>query len=387
MQNIFYFALIHSMDLYFDNAATTRLSEKALEAYIRTEREFFANPSSVHSEGVKAHKELERNRDMIAELLSVPSSSLFFTSGATESIAAVFSSLLLSEKGKVIISSVEHDAVSSWIRPLEANGWKCARLKAKGGIVRKEDLEAELTPDTRLVAVMAVNNVTGAIEDIEELARTVREYEKGLKHRIFFFADSVQALGKIPYDITSLGIDGASFSAHKINGPRGIGMLYLKRPEAFRALSPAGGQERGKRGGTENLPSIAGFAAALAEWMERADEKRERIKWLNAKIRVALDELGFRILSPENGSPYIISFASPLPSEVYTRMLSDRGICVSSGSACSNNTKGEGERILLSMGFRSDDAKKAVRISLSNESDEEGVDELIKAIKEIGNGR
>ncbi len=375
------------MDLYFDNAATTRLSENALKAYIDTERDFFANPSSVHGEGIRAHKELERNRERIASLLSVPASSLFFTSGATESIAAVFSSLLLSEPGKVIISAIEHEAVSSWLRPLELHGWKTARLKAKGGFVRKEDLEAELTPDTRLVAIMAVNNVTGAIEDTAGLVRTVREYEKDLKHRIFFFADSVQALGKIPYDISSLDIDGASFSAHKLNGPRGIGMLYLKRPEAFRAIAPAGGQEKGKRGGTENLPAIAGFRAALEEWIPDAAANQERIASLNARIRAAITSVGLKVLSPDNASPYIISFASPLPSEVYTRMLSDKGISASSGSACSNNTKGEGERILLAMGFRSSEAKQAVRISLSNASDEESVDTLIEAIKEIGNGR
>ena len=375
------------MDLYFDNAATTRLSENALKAYIDTERDFFANPSSVHGEGIRAHKELERNRERIASLLSVPASSLFFTSGATESIADVFSSLLLSEPGKVIISAIEHEAVSSWLRPLESHGWKTARLKAKGGFVRKEDLEAELTPDTRLVAIMAVNNVTGAIEDTAGLVRTVREYEKGLKHRIFFFADSVQALGKIPYDISSLDIDGASFSAHKLNGPRGIGMLYLKRPEAFRAIAPAGGQEKGKRGGTENLPAIAGFRAALEEWIPDAAANQARIASLNARIRAAITSAGLKVLSPENASPYIISFASPLPSEVYTRMLSDKGISASSGSACSNNTKGEGERILLAMGFRSSEAKQAVRISLSNASDEESVETLIEAIKEIGNGR
>ena len=386
MQNIPYFGVIQGMDLYFDNAATTKLSERALDAYIATEREFFANPSSIHREGLRAHRELERNREEMGKLLSVPSSSLFFTSGATESIATVFSSLLQAEPGKAIISSIEHEAVASWLRPLESHGWKTARLKAKGGIVRAEDLCAELTPDTKIVAVMAVNNVTGAVEDIKKLVETVREYEKGARRRIFFFSDSVQALGKIPYSIAELGIDGASFSAHKINGPRGTGLLYLRRPEAFHALSSAGGQEKGKRGGTENLPAIAGFRAALGEWMEDNEEKRKRISGLNRMIREAIAEMGFHILSPEDASPYIISFASPLPSEVYTRMLSDKGISVSSGSACSNNTKGEGERILIAMGARSDEAKRAVRISLSNDSDEESAGELIKAIKEIGNG-
>ena len=374
------------MNLYFDNAATTRMSEAALNAYIDAERNFFANPSSVHQEGLLAHKELERNRARMAELLSVPESSLVFTSGATESIAAVFSSLLLTTPGKVIISSIEHEAVTSWLKALEENGWKTAKLKAKGGFVKAEDLEAELTPDTKLVAVMAVNNVTGAVEDIKALVDTVRAYEKKVHRHIFFFSDSVQALGKIPYDITGTGIDGASFSAHKINGPRGVGLLYLRRPEAFRAIAPAGGQERGKRGGTENLPAIAGFRASLEEWIGSQSENMEKISALNQTLRSALSEQGFQILSPDNASPYIISFASPLPSEVYTRMLSDRKIAVSAGSACSNNAKGEGEHILQMMGISSKSARNAIRISLSNENDEEGVDALIKAIKEIGNG-
>ena len=149
------------MDLYFDNAATTRLSEKALEAYIKTEREFFANPSSVHRDGIKARKELERIRESIASAMSIPPSSLFFTSGATESIATVFSSLLFNEPGRIIISSIEHEAVSSWLPILKHHGWDTAVLKAKGGKADPEELRALLTPDTKLVAVMAVNNVTG----------------------------------------------------------------------------------------------------------------------------------------------------------------------------------------------------------------------------------
>ena len=374
------------MDLYFDNAATTRLSENALEAYIKTEREFFANPSSVHRDGIKARKELERIRESIASAMSIPPSSLFFTSGATESIATVFSSLLFNEPGRIIISSIEHEAVSSWLPILKHHGWDTVVLKAKGGKADPEELRALLTPDTKLVAVMAVNNVTGAREDIKELVRTVREYERQGNRRIFFFSDSVQALGKIDYDITELGIDGASFSAHKINGPRGIGMLYLRSPESFRPLAPAGGQERGKRGGTENLPAIAALEKAVLMWTGNRESENRRIGEINRYIRNNLSSLGLEILSPENASPYIISFVSPLPSEVYVRMLSDKGIAASSGSACSNNAKGEGEKILLGMGIRSSKARNAVRISFSGSTDMESAEALIKAVKEIGNG-
>ena len=379
--------VILTMDLYFDNAATTRLSDEALEAYIRTEKEFFGNPSSVHREGIKAKKELERIRASIASAMGIQPSSLFFTSGATDSIASVFSSLLFNEPGRIIISSIEHEAVASWLPILKHHGWDTVQLKAKGGTVDPDELASLLTPDTKLVAVMAVNNVTGAVEDIKALTETVREYEKKGGRRIFFFSDSVQALGKVPYDITSLGIDGASFSGHKINGPRGIGMLYLRNPSSFRPLAQAGGQERGKRGGTENLPAISAFRAALEEWMDGRMEKNAEAKRRKDMIVTALMERGFRILSPVNSSPYIISFASKLPSEVYTRILSDRGVYVSAGSACSNNSRGEGERILLGMGFSPDAARNAVRISMSNSTTDEECMELIRIIGETADGR
>ena len=375
------------MDYYFDNAATTKISERALREYIATAEEFYANPSSVHKEGLKAHRKLEETRESFASMLGVSSSSLFFTSGATESIGKVISSLLFTTPGKIIISSVEHEAVASWFPLLKQYGWRCKEIRTRDGFVSKNDLKEELTPDTKFVGIMAVNNVTGAIEPIKELVETVREYEKTIKRRIFFFSDSVQALGKISYDITDLGIDGASFSAHKINGPRGIGLLYLRNPSSFRPLSPAGGQEKGKRGGTENLPAIAAFRVAAEEWLENQDEKNRRVGMLKKKVSDAIASMGLHILSPENSSAYILSFASPLPSEVFTRMLSDRGVYVSSGSACSNNVKGEGEKILLRMGVKSAEAKNAIRISFSNSTTEEETDNLIAILKETINGK
>ena len=375
------------MDLYFDNAATTKLSERALQAYSDTARLFWGNPSSVHRLGLEARRKLDEERSAIARLMGIPSSSLFFTSGATESIAAVISSLLFTTPGKIIISRIEHEAVASWLPVLRQHGWKTEKLRAKGGFVSAEELRAALTPDTKLVAIMAVNNVTGAIEPIEELVRTVREYEKEGRRRIFFFSDSVQALGKVQYSLGTLGIDGASFSGHKINGPRGIGMLYLRNPSAFRPLAPAGGQEKGKRGGTENLPAISALRAAAEEWLSDQAEKNKKAAERKAMIVEALRSCGYDLISPEHSSPYIISFSSLLPSEVYTRMLSDRGVSASSGSACSNNAKGEGEKILLGMGVRPDTASRAVRISLSNSTTDEEIEGLIAVIKELRDAR
>lgn len=372
------------MDLYFDNAATTRLSDRAREAWLYTEKEFFANPSSVHREGLRAKKELERNRGIIAERLGVPASSLFFTSGATESIAAVISSLFYLEPGRAIVSKAEHEAVLSWLPFLKKLGWETVELRARKGMVDPSELEAAMTPDTRFVGIMAVNNVTGAVNDIAALSDVVRKKEAEGRKRIIFFSDSVQALGKIDTRPILQNVDAASFSAHKLNGPRGIGLLYLRNPEALRPLAQGGGQERGKRGGTENLPAIAAFRAAVEEWVPNTE--RERIAGLNRYLRSELEGLGLAVLSPRTASPYIINFSSPLPSEVFTRILSDKGIAVSSGSACSNNAKGEGERSLNAMGFQPSLSKTAVRVSFSNSTASGDVEYLVKAIKEAVNG-
>ena len=374
------------MDLYFDNAATTRISRRALDAYNETSLGFWANPSSVHAPGLDAKKKLENERTAIAASMKVAPASLFFTSGATESIAATISSLLFTTPGKIIISKIEHEAVASWLPLLRQYGWKTAELKARKGSVDPEELKEELTPDTKFVGIMAVNNVTGAIEPLQELVSVVREFERtSSKRRIFFFSDSVQALGKIDYSIKELDIDGASFSGHKINGPRGIGMLYLKNPASFRPLSQAGGQEKGKRGGTENLPAISALRIAVEEWMDGQKEKNHRAAVMKERIVSGLQELGYEILSPENSSPYIISFASKLPSEVFTRMLSDKGVYVSSGSACSNNAK-KGENIIDAMGFGSKRAMGSIRISLSDDNTEEETDYLISTVREALSG-
>ena len=375
------------MDFYFDNAATTRLSERAKDAYVATAERYFGNPSSIHREGRKAKEELERRRAECATLLGVNPECITFTSGATESIAAFFSSLIWKEPGEILISRIEHEAVSSWMPILKHLGWKITYLKARKGFVSTDELKEKLSTETRVVAVMAVNNASGSIQPIKELVSTVREFEKENGKRILFFSDSVQALGKTNLDLVASDVDGASFSAHKINGPRGIGMLYLKNPNSFRSIAPAGGQEKSIRGGTENLPAIAAFAEAMKECYEHIEENEKKIMGYNLILREELNSLGMKILSPdENFSPYILTIATKLPSEVFTRMLMDKGICVSSGSACSNNAKGKTETILEAMGIKHDDASKAIRISCSKDTTEEEVKALINAFKEIING-
>lgn len=373
------------MEIYFDNAATTLLSKKASEEYIKTSLLYPGNPSSIHRLGIKAKKELEKRREHIASLLSVDPNSIIFTSGATEAISLFFQSLLWMEKGTIIISRIEHEAVSSWVPYLKKMGWNVIFLKAKGGFVSREDLFSSLTPNTKAVAIMSVNNTTGAIEPIEELVKCTREYEKKNGRKILFFSDSVQALGKIDLRLKEWDVDGASFSAHKINGPRGIGFLYSKNPELIRPLSQAGGQEKGKRGGTENLAAIASLDVALTSYLENREENEKRIREIKEYLVREITKIGLNIFSPQNSSPYILSIEAPLPSEVFTRMLMDKNICVSSGSACSNNAKGKTEGILEAMGIQNQRAKKAIRISMCNDTTMLEAEELIKALREIIN--
>ena len=374
------------MEIYFDNAATTPLSQRAAKAYIETASLYPGNPSSIHRLGIKAKDELERRRGHIASLLGVNERNLIFTSGATESISLFFSSLLWMEKGTIVVSRIEHEAVTSWMTYLKRIGWNIVKIKAKGGFVSPDELYSSLTPDTKVVAVMAVNNVTGAIENTKGLVECIRKYEKENGKKIFFFSDSVQALGKTGLDLKGSDVDGASFSAHKINGPRGVGLLYAKNPEMIRPIASAGGQENGHRGGTENLPGVAAFDEALTEWMENREEDEKRIGEYNKMLRESLSKLGLEIISPESASPYILSIISPLPSEVFTRMLMDKGFCVSSGSACSNNAKGKSEGILEAMGIRNEKAKRAIRISMGRDTKEEDVISLCKAFGELING-
>jgi cysteine desulfurase len=249
------------------------MSESALRTYQEVARTYIGNPSALHQKGLEAKAHLQENRARVARILQVQEKELTFTSGATEANAIVLESLIWKQqKGHVILSAIEHPSVSEFARLLKHLGWSVSFLNAPGGFIRCEDLKKELTKQTRLVALMLVNNVVGSIQDIGSLVRTVRDFEQmsGGRH-IHFHTDATQALGKIPFSLKDLGVDSAAFSAHKFHGPRGVGMLYNANP-ALENLSRAGDQEGGMRGGTENLAGIAAMTTALEEANASLDE-------------------------------------------------------------------------------------------------------------------
>lgn len=373
------------MNLYFDYAATTPMKKEVLDEYVSSAISYPFNPSAVHEGGKMAKEKLEEERTRIAGLLDVDDDEIIFTSGGSEALSIVFDSLIWQKRpGAVVFGRLEHEAVSSYQSLLKELGWEIRYIKAeRDGHYDIDKLSAIIDKSVRLVAIQSVNNVLGLISNTREIAELIRKKEEEGKRKIIFLSDSVQAIGKLSFPLHSSGIDAASFSAHKIGGPRGTGFLYLKKGVSIRALAGQGGQEMNLRGGTENLMAISAMRKALEISLSDRTGKEEKVKKLNMRLRDGLARLGLKLLSPENASPFILSFSSPLPSEVTVRILSGKGIYVSAGSACSNNKKGEAVEILRNYGVKENDAIKAIRVTLSEEHDAEDIDILLKEIGDI----
>ena len=369
---------------YFDNAATTKISDRALEAYVSASKTIWGNPSSRHAAGVEGHALLEQSRKTIASLLGVATKDLYFTSSSTESNGIVMDSLLWApQPGEVIIPAIEHDAVKGHCRLLREKGWTVVPVDAPKGFVDPDEVASLLTPKTRMVAVMLVNNVTGTIQKVQEIVRLCRNYEAKTGRKIHVHTDATQALGKIPFSLPDLGVDSAAFSAHKLEGPKGVGLLFNSDP-AVQGISRGGGQEEGIRPGTENTPGIAAMTVAIQDAMAALDEHYRKAVVLNNLIREQLDGI-VRFLTPqENASPWILNFTTDrFPSEVLTRMLYDNDFCVSAGSACSNNAQGKQEGVIKAMRFSPNEAKGSIRISLGYQTNEEEAMLLCRTVRRL----
>ncbi|MBO4424197.1 MAG: aminotransferase class V-fold PLP-dependent enzyme [Spirochaetales bacterium] len=371
---------------YFDWTATSPMGQKALEVYSDVACRYIGNPSSTHPLGSEAKSRLETERAAIASMLGTTSSCIYFTSGGTEGNSIVLSSLLNSPApGEIITTGIEHAAILEWKKTLESHGWTFTALRCPGGYLDPETLRAALNDKVRMVAFMKVNNVTGTVLDTASLVKVVRDYEKTSGRRIHIHCDAVQALGKIPFFPEKEDFDSASFSAHKFCGPRGVGILY-NRNKAVLALSRGGGQEKGLRPGTENLAGICAMSAELAVALSGLQDRYNEILAFRTKIEETALSAGYSLISPscKSGlkfSPYIINIcAKPIPSEVFLRVMADKGFCLSSGSACSSNSKGKAESVLTAMNIDPASRMSSIRISMGSGTTAEEVQELCLAL-------
>jgi cysteine desulfurase len=332
---------------------------------------------------------LEKSRETCASILGCDAGRLFFTSGGSESNNIVFSSFLRKAKpGHVVTSSVEHSAVYEPVRVLEKFGWRVSRVSpGSDGRIGAEEVAAALEPDTALVSVMLVNNETGMIQPIQEIAAAVRVFEQkradgpGRSGRIHIHTDAVQAAGKIPFTLKSLGVDSLSLSAHKFRGPRGAGVLALSPASGgLEPLYVGGGQESGMRPGTENVAGIAAMTRAHSIAHENLGKNYAHAQRLMDILFEAMKDCGHcRILPecrhthPERYSPYIASLAfPPVPGEVLVRVMNDRGYAVSTGSACSARKKKD-TRVIEGSGVSRQTAFSSVRVSVGPTTSEEEI--------------
>ncbi len=378
--------------IYLDWASTAIPEEELIIEANKKAFNFFANPSSLHLLGKSARAVLENSRQEIAALFKIKPEQLFFTSGGTEANHIPLLSLLnLKKSFSIAISNIEHPSIREQTKILERAGAACTVLKIpadKNGFITADAVLKTIRDDTALVSVMTVNNETGAIQPIKEIGVALKE-KTANKKPIFFHTDTVQAIGKIPLDLSLLPIDAASFSAHKIGASRGIGFLYLAKPIA--GFIQGGGQENKIRPGTENLAGILAMEAALKKYIHHQDEYIDNAKKLMSFLIAELKKIKEISLVPpcrenpgeeKNFSPWILQFAnSTLPGEVLLRCLSDKEICISTGSACSSKKKENNSAQSIQIDPKL--VKNINRVSIGHSTTIDDLKEFIKELKTV----
>lgn len=376
---------------YFDWAATAIPDEEILRESLEESLSFWQNPSSAHSPGKRAKTALDEARAKCAAAFGARAENMFFTSGGTEANHIPLLSILnRPERGEILFSAIEHPSMREMAMELKHCGFSVRQIPCgKDGIVTAEHVRSCLGDETLFVGVMAVNNETGAIQPISEIARTLDEFYKG-RRRPKFHVDCVQALGKIPLALSECSIDSAAASAHKICGPRGIGILYLKHP--LEPFLRGGGQESGIRSGTENLFGAVAFAKCVERYAGNSLEKRiEAQKILTAEFIRKLNTIAsctvlpsVRAEHPESGqfSPWIVQASfKGIPGNVMLRALDAKGFSVSTGSACSS--KKASRPVLEAMGIGKDARESSVRFSFGPLTTAHAMDALFEEVKSI----
>lgn len=367
--------------VYADNAATTRLSPRVLEAMLPFLQEEYGNASSLYSLGRKAREPLEDSRNTIARCLGAENREIFFTSGGSEANnwALKGAAAFLAQRGKyhIISTAFEHPSVLRTLEALKREGFSVTLLPVhENGIVQPEELERAVREDTGLVSIMYANNEVGTIQPVEELGAICRE------HDVWFHTDAVQAAGALPIDVVKEHIDLLSLSGHKFHGPKGIGALYIREGLRFPSLIDGGEQESGRRAGTENTAAIVGLGVAMEEACQHREEASRKVKAMRDRLLTGLLSIpGCRLNGDhEHRLPgnLNLSFAG-IEGESLLLLLDMRGICASSGSACASGSQ-DPSYVLRALGVEEELAKGSLRLTLGDLNTEEEVDVLLREI-------
>ena len=372
------------MQIYADNAATTKMSRTAIDAMLSVMEENYGNPSSLHSIGQRAAEELFRARERIAMRLGCQPREVFFTSGGSEADnqAIISAAAIGAKRGKkhIISTAFEHHAVLHTLEKLKKEGFDVELLPVgASGTVTAKQVEDAIRPDTCLVSVMYANNEIGSILPISEIGKLCRE------RGVLFHTDAVQAAGHLPIDVKAQNIDLLSFSAHKFHGPKGVGALYARQGILLTTLIEGGAQERGKRAGTENLPAISGMAAALDEAYDHMEENAVYVSTLRDRLIEGLSKIPHSALNgdPVNRLPGNVSFCfEGIEGESLLLMLDSKGICASSGSACTSGSL-DPSHVLLAIGRPHEIAHGSLRLSLCETNTPDEIDYMLKEIPEV----
>ncbi|BBE30094.1 cysteine desulfurase [Tepiditoga spiralis] len=371
--------------IYFDNNATTQVDKEVADLIYKYMTERYANPNSIHEFGIESEDAVEESRNSIAKLFGVLPFEIYFTSCATESINwALRGVAKANEKyGKHIITSkIEHSATINTLKTLEKEGFEITYVNAnKDGVISLEEIKKSLREDTILVSIMAANNETGTIQPIKEISNLIKEKSP----KAYFHVDCVQIVGKMDFKLKDLNCDLASFSAHKFHGPKGVGILYKKERTRIFPIITGGSQERGMRGGTQNVPGIVGTALALKKAFENLI-KMKKIEEIRNYIKSEMESMGAKIITPiDNSVPNTLAaFFPKTRGDVIVNALSDEGIYISTSAACSS--KGvSGSRVLKELGYSETDSKAMLRISLSHTNTMEEAQYFLKKLKNVLN--
>ena len=371
------------MEIYLDNSATTKPYPEVIEKMVYAMTTDYANPSSLHRKGIEVEKSIKIIRQDIARTLGAKDKEIYFTSGGTESNNSIIRgvvNLYKKRKNHIISTEIEHPSVLNTLKDLEEDGFEVTYLKVdKEGKINIEELKNAIKPSTILISIMHVNNEIGTIQPIEEIGK----YLKTLKDKVYLHVDAVQSYSKINFKPSRYNIDFMSVSAHKFHGPKGIGFMYIKENNRIKPILTGGGQEIGIRSGTENVPGIYGLGEAvkiinknLKDTINKVNDLKELLK---EEISNNIDDI--KINSPEDGVCHILNVSfKDIRGEVLLHYLEQKGIYVSTGSACSSKKKGS--HVLNAIGLTQNDIEGAIRFSLSDLNTKEEILEVVKVLKE-----